>query len=708
MSDAEIRFYAKPLSTLLAELGTDQRGIVQGDGSEPNDPIVYGSTDDAGVTVYHMITAMSRKITSGGITEYLNETFKNLTAKGKLVTTLGLQSDGGTNLLPIGDENITNLTATTLRGMLQELSVSSGVSTYLGLSDTVDNEYTGKSNQIPFVNLSEDGLEFGNFIAGENISISNRVISSTGGTTAGQYSTVWLTADEIVLPSGTYYLTSTSKGVANGNQSINVNDNSKVFFPQDWFGGVTTDGATLYSGQYSLSLQVQSDTNGSDGRLYRFGVEFYVCDLDGNVEASGVTGQPIGDLGVQVLATGQSNAYDLTAGVAFNAQVIADLPEDFDLPANKRIRYHICGEKVGSEGGPVNLSVYFGTGGNSYLIQPRISTLSSVMQNGNTTEIPYEGILDNLLSTDRIMSFIKDGERLWSIFGNGKMLAQESDIASLRSGIKEVFNRFVSLGRSQFGGATDTGATISVVDQPNTTGELFIVPDFTYDGEGTYTLSSEVDLDFGLPCYEFTSGGGTTYYAYRGQVAGSFVYWFVGTVIRTGADSYNALCDYQSTNPVPAGAGVPSDADAYIGIQQPPNAAEFRNQSGTAPSISAETISATKIQAEDGSTVWNSMSEFFKQFYWQVLNTHYMELLPNEFNVHLDNAYRIRATGSYSGIESPDGSSHVRSFNGRNDITGDAVFTADVTMNAIPSGLPNGKTKAGNLAITTDRILYYE
>lgn len=203
--------------------------------------------------------------------------------------------------------------------------------------------------------------------------------------------------------------------------------------------------------------------------------------------------------------------------------------------------------------------------------------------------------ISDRLDNDRVMTFSKNGEFLWSLFGNGKQLIQECDIAFFRSAVTEIYTRLVSLSRSQFGGAVDTGATISVVDTLGVEGELFVVPDITYGGEGLFTDQGDVDLDYGDTAYRYDTGGGTIYYAYKGSVSGgAFTYWFVGTQIRTGADSFNNLCDFQSTDPVPQSSVSPSsDAVGYIGIQVGAYTGAFENQvAGVKESINAETIVA--------------------------------------------------------------------------------------------------------------------
>jgi hypothetical protein len=148
---AQIYFHPGTLAGLTSSLKNKHRGIVQGDGSEPNDPMVYGSTDDGGATTYHLVTANTRKIISG-VTTFLSETFQNLTAKGEVIVNLGLRKEGGSRTLDIGDEAFVGFTSITLRSMLNELKVEANTDN--SITAIVD---AGTTNQA-FQDLIDRGV----------------------------------------------------------------------------------------------------------------------------------------------------------------------------------------------------------------------------------------------------------------------------------------------------------------------------------------------------------------------------------------------------------------------------------------------------------------------------------------------------------------------------------------------------------------------
>lgn len=195
--------------------------------------------------------------------------------------------------------------------------------------------------------------------------------------------------------------------------------------------------------------------------------------------------------------------------------------------------------------------------------------------------------------TDRVVSYLRNGVRLLSIFGDGRQASAQSNIAILGAGAVQVQDELRCIARALFAGASDTGASISVIDQPSTGGELFDVINFDSDTEGLYTLSAQVDIDYGEAVYEYDSGT-DIYYAFKGNVTGVGAYWFVGTTILTG-DSAFTNCQYRSANPVTLPSTLPSDPNAggYTGVNAPDTGQQggFTSQSGGgAESINAETI----------------------------------------------------------------------------------------------------------------------
>ena len=117
-SEKQIYFYQGTASSLVNQLKNKHRSSIIGDLTYPNDNIVHGSTS-TGTDLYHVVSAVSHHI-NNGIKVYCDETFKDLEATGTLITTNGIKEKGGPTLT-IGKENINGMTATSLRGMLNEL-----------------------------------------------------------------------------------------------------------------------------------------------------------------------------------------------------------------------------------------------------------------------------------------------------------------------------------------------------------------------------------------------------------------------------------------------------------------------------------------------------------------------------------------------------------------------------------------------------------
>lgn len=208
-------------------------------------------------------------------------------------------------------------------------------------------------------------------------------------TTAGLTTRVWFTADVSVVSATNYYATNaTSKGtLASAIQNVVNNDNVKTYFAQDLIGAPFVTATLFPPGIYAGNLSASTSPNSAQ---QRWTVELYKCDNSGAPIASGVTGAPVGSLGVTVITILDSGLLTLVDGSVTNVQVSGNLGgTGLSMAVGERVRYHVSAEKVGTTGGNITQSVYYGTSYNSYIDVPvplnttAVQNLSSVV--GTTT-----------------------------------------------------------------------------------------------------------------------------------------------------------------------------------------------------------------------------------------------------------------------------------------------------------------------------------
>ncbi len=229
-----------------------------------------------------------------------------------------------------------------------------------------------------------------NVIAGDNVTVTHPdensvIVNASDPTTAGTLTTVFLTGDEVTTSEGTYYVSSTTKGtIATAEQSLSLNDNETKWFTQDVLGGVTVTGGELVSGNYSGQLSIEVDSDNGDQEYF---IEFYKTDINGVLIDSGLTVEPIGDLGVRPFARGTTGIFDVPKNSPTNVPYTAILSENFTLLPDERTLYHIGAKKVGTTGGAVTFKLRYGTNWNSYLNTPIAITLQSVMEAGATSNV---------------------------------------------------------------------------------------------------------------------------------------------------------------------------------------------------------------------------------------------------------------------------------------------------------------------------------
>ena len=237
---------------------------------------------------------------------------------------------------------------------------------FSGVNILVDNTDPSK----PVINSEA----LNDVLAGQNVTINkidplNPIISSTTVTSAGSIVRVWFTGDTEGTTQGTFYLSNGGgKGsVAEALQTIDVNDDEKDYFAQDVLGSVSSEDFLIPAGTYSSFLSVESD---EDRAQLRFTIELYFSDGQGiPVDSPDVT-QPIGDLGVRVLAILDTGLLEFKKNEETQVNLSGAIPNAVTELVGQRIRYHVSGAKIGTSGGVNQLTLYYGSDHNSYLDAP--------------------------------------------------------------------------------------------------------------------------------------------------------------------------------------------------------------------------------------------------------------------------------------------------------------------------------------------------
>lgn len=245
--------------------------------------------------------------------------------------------------------------------------------------------------------------------AGSNITLNTlfgggdeRLEIDATATTAGILETFFFTGDSVTLTAGTFY---EAQGGTKGSTSlvsqvVSNNDNQKQFYAQDLISiEVTGNPRKLPPGKYEGRLTAQINSNSADQR-YTF--EIYQTDANGTPEASGVTGQPVGDLGVQVVAILDSGIVDNIANNPADILLTGFLPEEYTVEVGKRLRIHVSAEKVGSAGTLIDFTAFYGSSANSFIEVPSAVVANSVEYDNTTSGLSatnVQGAIDETVAS---------------------------------------------------------------------------------------------------------------------------------------------------------------------------------------------------------------------------------------------------------------------------------------------------------------------
>jgi len=278
---------------------------------------------------------------------------------GKAVQMTGITGSGGT-----GEANTSSNVGTGEQLALSKSGVNLPFRTLKGLSN---------------INITPSA-------GGEELEIASTI------TTAGILVRVFYTGDDIVLDGNTYLQTAIgSKGTATEEQqTINVDDNQKLYFGKDVVSGQQPAPSTVALGLYVAELIVEATTNSGN---QRFTIEVYAADVDGNAVDSGLSGQVIGDLGVKPIGILDSGIIDMEDDNPTKVSLFAFINQAYTFQTGTRARYHISGEKVGAQGGALDLFLYTGSNYNSYIDVPASSTSAIPTTFSRTTSFSRGGAI---------------------------------------------------------------------------------------------------------------------------------------------------------------------------------------------------------------------------------------------------------------------------------------------------------------------------
>lgn len=219
-------------------------------------------------------------------------------------------------------------------------------------------------------------------------------------TTAGITNRIYFTGVTTTITAGTFYTSSAlGKGaVAAVTQTVSNNDNVKSYFAQDVVSvaqpAITVAPAGNFSGQLSVMVS-------DDSAQERYTIEVYKTDNGGTPIASGVTGAPVGNLGVTVVAILDSGIIDLVQNAVTNVNVSGLLASTLTINTGERLRYHVSAEKVGTAGAAFTFSLFYGSNYNSYYDVPVVPTTDTVLNKSTVSGTTSSDALNNL-NSDKI------------------------------------------------------------------------------------------------------------------------------------------------------------------------------------------------------------------------------------------------------------------------------------------------------------------
>jgi len=250
-----------------------------------------------------------------------------------------------------------------------------------GGSMTIQNIGTGEGI---FAQTVGSIAQFKSLKQGNNVLLSStadEITISANSTTAGLLNRVYFLGDETTVNSVDYYaLSATDKGLLSVEQTVTCDDGQQFFFAQDFISDPYDASGVIKSGQYNAIFTAK--VNSQNGEQ-SYEAEVYLCDNLGSPIASGVSGAPIGDLGVQIIGRLTSGIVDMQADTLTQIHLNANVASDVTYTIGQRIRFHCLAKKIGTNGSSVVLSLFSGLNYDSYVDVPVSITTDMIADSRN-------------------------------------------------------------------------------------------------------------------------------------------------------------------------------------------------------------------------------------------------------------------------------------------------------------------------------------
>ena len=276
-----------------------------------------------------------------------------------------------------------------------------------GTATTLQNIGTGEG---VYAQLVGSTAQLKSLKAGNNVALTStadEITISANSTTAGLLDRVYFLGDEVIVNSVTYYgLSRSGKGTLSAEQQVVCNDDVTDFFAQDFISDEYTTAGVVKAGSYNAIFSAKVSISGAE---QQYKAEIYLCDSLGNPIASGISGAPIGDLGVQVIGILDSGIIDMQADTITQIHLNANVGGDVTYAIGQRIRLHVSAKKVGTAGANATLSLFSGLLYDSYVDVPVSITTDMVTdtRNGQILTTSLNGLIakDGTTTTTAVIPF---------------------------------------------------------------------------------------------------------------------------------------------------------------------------------------------------------------------------------------------------------------------------------------------------------------
>jgi len=207
----------------------------------------------------------------------------------------------------------------------------------------------------------------------------------------------WFTGDVIAVNAVDFYDTDEAKGtVASIQQQVVVADDTKVAYSQDWISKQNMIQHDIPLTSYNAKLEVIMTQAGASGGSEQFYIEVYLADSLGAVVDSG-SGLPNGDLGVPPITTLISPTVSMAEGVTTFIDLNGIVNVPVTVLVGQYVRYHVLGEKIGTQGGDKTLTIFAGINHNSFIDIPQQFTSDDILNDSTVQGNTVTDALNNVI-----------------------------------------------------------------------------------------------------------------------------------------------------------------------------------------------------------------------------------------------------------------------------------------------------------------------